>query len=150
MATYDYLAGETKFSWDNAGKLMVLKRTMNTAAIIASNATLTANAKITSGDIIQAIYAPAQFHCLFTTIRVVTACTAGTTVDIGVAGGDEFQDGADVVTVSTVTTLSATDDYGYATVNGHLFTSADTIDCTYKADETAGEFVLYAVGILYD
>jgi len=131
--------------------IKVLKRVMNTAAIIASNATLTAAAKITAADIIEAIPIPDNFICLFTVIRVVTKPAGALTVDVGLAGGDEFQDGADIfVTAGTIAGTLVGDDYGYATVQFKDFEAADTIDVTYVNDATDGEFNLYAVGFMLD
>ena len=145
----DYLAetyaagGNTGVGVQGIGYNRVERVVVNVPDFIARNATLTTNKKITSGDVFQIINVPAHTLVKWTAVKVITACTAGTTVDIGIAGGDEFQDGVNVVTVSSASTLLA-DDYGAGAVQHKHFTAADTIDLTFKADETIGEFIVFA------
>ena len=142
MADTDYTVGGVPVSNLDTGKFVIMKRVMNAAAIIASDATLTAAAKITAAEVIQAIDVPAGFYVTGTGIYVTTAGTAGNTVDIGFGGQtDSFQNGADIVSLGKVSTLLG-DTYG----SGWLFPSADTIDVIYVADEIIGQFTLAVTG----
>ena len=109
MGTYDYAIGNTTPKWDDHGGLIRLQQVMNTAAIIASNATLVAAAKITANDIIQCINVPAGFVVLSVGVNVSTAGTAGSTADFGLAGGTEIVAALDLVTTGyTVIAVAAT------------------------------------------
>lgn len=144
MGTYDYAIGNTTPKWDDHGGLIRLQQVMNAADIIASNATLTAAAKITANDIIQAINVPAGFVVLSVGVNVTTAGTAGGTVDIGLAGGSEVVAALDVVTTGySVIAVAAT--WGFNNAS-KLFTADDTIDVQYLADETIGSFTITVVG----
>ena len=144
MGTYDYAIGNTTPKWDDHGGLIRLQQVMNAADIIASNATLTAAAKITANDIIQAINVPAGFVVLSVGVNVTTAGTAGGTVDIGLAGGSEAVAALDVVTTGySVIAVAAT--WGFNNAS-KLFTADDTIDVQYLADETIGSFTITVVG----
>ena len=147
MPTYIYTEGGAVIS-DCLSKanLSVIKKTMKAADIIAANATLLAAGKITAADVIRAITVPPKFIALFTAIDVRVAGTAGNTINVGIAGGDEFQDGVDIVTIAVVATVLG-DDYGSAVLFPKVFTATDTIDVTYVADEIVGEFDLYVFGI---
>jgi len=155
MGTYDLTLGESTPKWDAHGKEIVLKRVMNAAALIAADTTLTANAKITAADVIQAINVPAGFVATGAAVKVTTAGTAGNTIDVGVAaaytGGntDGFIDGADIVTLAAPMTLVG-DGYGPDNVTGLYFATATTIDVIYVADEIIGEFTLYVKGFMLD
>jgi hypothetical protein len=144
MGTYDYAIGNTTPKWDDHGGLIRLQQVMNTAAIIASNATLVAAAKITANDIIQCINVPAGFVVLSVGVNVSTAGTAGSTADFGLAGGTEIVAALDLVTTG-YTVIAVTATWGFNNVS-KLFTEADTIDVQYLADETIGEFTLTVVG----
>ena len=144
MGTYDYAIGNTTPKWDDHGGLIRLQQVMNAADIIASNATLTAAAKIMANDIIQAINVPAGFVALSVGVNVTTAGTAGGTVDIGLAGGSEVVAALDVVTTGySVIAVAAT--WGFNNAS-KLFTADDTIDVQYLADETIGSFTITVVG----
>ena len=144
MGTYDYAIGNTTPKWDDHGGLIRLQQVMNTAAIIASNATLVAAAKITANDIIQCINVPAGFVVLSVGVNVSTAGTAGSTAVFGLAGGTEIVAALDLVTTG-YTVIAVTATWGFNNVS-KLFTAADTIDVQYLADETIGEFTLTVVG----
>ena len=146
---YDFTLGSAVASQLETRKLIVMKRVMNAASIIASDTTLTANAKITAADTIEAIDIPAGFIALMTVVKVTSAGTAGNTVDIGTGGGDQFQDGIDIVTLTAPMTLVG-DDYGANTVMGVYYASTDTLDVTYVADEVTGSFTVYLVGYMLD
>jgi hypothetical protein len=144
MGTYDYAIGNTSPKWDDHGGLIRLQQVMNSAAIIASNATLIAAAQITANDIIQCINVPAGFVILSVGINVTTAGTAGSTIDIGLAGGSEVVAAKDVVTTGySVIEKDAT--WGWDNTS-KLFTAADTIDVQYLQTETVGQFTLTVVG----
>jgi hypothetical protein len=144
MGTYDYAIGNTTPKWDDHGGLIRIQQVMNSAAIIASNATLTAAAQITANDIIQCINVPAGFVILSVGINVTTAGTAGSTIDIGLAGGSEVVAAKDVVTTGySVIEKDAT--WGWDNTS-KLFTAADTIDVQYLQTETVGQFTLTVVG----
>jgi len=144
MGTYDYAIGNTAPKWDDVGQLIRLQQVMNSAAIIASNATLTTNAKITANDIIECINVPAGFVVLSVGVNVTTAGTAGSTVDIGLAGGAEVVAALDVVTTG-YTVIEHDVTWGWDATS-KLFTDADTIDVQYLADETVGQFTLTVIG----
>ena len=144
MGTYDYAIGNTAPKWDDVGQLVRLQQVMNSAAIIASNATLTTAAKITANDIIQCINVPAGFVVLSVGVNVTTAGTAGSTVDIGLAGGSEVVAALNVVTTG-YTVIEKDVTWGWDNTS-KLFTTADTIDVQYLADETVGQFTLTVIG----
>jgi hypothetical protein len=144
MGTYDYAIGNTSPKWSDVGRLIKLQRIMNVPAIIASNTTLTAAAKITAADIIQAINVPAGFVLLHAGMHVTTAGTAGNTVDIGLAGGQEIDAAFDIVTTG-YTVIEKDAAWGWDNTS-KLFTAADTIDVQYIADEVIGQFTLTIVG----
>lgn len=149
-ATYDYTGdGGTTPPATAFEKFVVLSRYLDASAIIASDATLTSNAKITAGDVIQAIDVPARFLVLGSALYVVTPEGAAETVDIGIGGGDELQDGAsDNGTAGTALLTLVTDDYGPDNVTGYFFSAADTIDVTYVSDTTTADLVVVVWGIL--
>ena len=150
MPTYDLagVAGAGAIPFDGPNKIWALQKTINVADVIASNAVLTAAAKITSGDILQLFDLPAFSVVLGSCIRVTTAEGSATTADLGIAGGDELQDGADVNTGSDAMTLTLVgDDWGPDNVTGKAFTATDTIDFTAKADIEAGVFVVTVWGV---
>jgi len=146
MGTYDYAIGNTSPSWREYGKVVVLERVMNAADIIASNATLTAAAKITAADIIQAINVPAGFVLLSVGVNVTVAGTAANTVDIGLAGGQEAFAGLDIVT--TGYSVNAVNVAWGADNAFKVFAADDTIDVQYIADEVTGSFTLKVVGYM--
>jgi len=146
--TVDYaIGGSTQPSQLRYAKLVVLKRVMKATDIIASNAVLTAAAKIAAGDIIQAINIPAGFVALKTVVDVTAVGTAASTVDIGTGGGDQWQDGLDIATATVKMTLVG-DDYGGDNVEGVSYAATDTLDVTYVADEITGSFTVYLVGFM--
>jgi len=151
MGTYNYApGGGVQPSNLDTGKFVVLKRVMKAQDIIAYNATLTAAAKITAGDVIEAIDVPAGFLVLMTAVKVSTAGTAGNTIDVGIGGAtDAYQNGVDIVTLTAALQL-VSDTYGWTTLQGKYFGTTDTIDVLYVADEIVGEFTLYAIGIMLD
>ena len=151
MATYDYTAADAGAPPSHLmhHKFVVLERRLKASDIIADDTTLTTNGKISSGDVIQAIDVPAGFIAHGSCLYTVTPEGAAETVDIGIAGGDELQDGAsDNNSAGTATLTLVGDDWGPDNLTGYFFSSADTIDITYKNDTTTADLVLYVWGIL--
>ena len=151
MPTYDY-TGSAAGAPPSAlahHNFVVLEKRLSAAEIIASDTTLTANAKITAGDVIQAIDVPAGFIALGSALYTVTPEGAAETVDIGIGGGDELQDGASSNNTAGDATLTlVADDWGPDNVTGYFFSAADTIDVTFVNDTDTGVWVLYVWGIL--
>lgn len=151
MATYDYTEATAGSPPSHLfhHKFVVLERRLKASDIIASNTTLTTNAKITAGDVIQAIDVPAGFVFLGSLLYQVTPEGAAETVDIGVGGGDEIQDGAsDNQTAGAGVLTLVGDDWGPDNVTGRFFSADDTIDVTYVSDTTVADMVLYVWGVL--
>jgi hypothetical protein len=148
--TYDYTGdGNTTPPASAYEKFVVLHRYLDASAIIASDSTLTTAAKITAGDVIQAIDVPARFLCLGSALYVVAPEGAAETVDIGIGGGDELQDGAsDNGTAGTAVLTLVGDDWGPDNLTGYFFSAADTIDVTYVSDTTTADLVVVVWGIL--
>lgn len=153
MATYDFTGSAAGASpgLHQYGKFVVYKKHVKAADIIAANTTLAADGKITSGDVLQIIDVPAGFVCMGTALKTVTAEGSATTGDIGVGGGDQGQDGVDMnATAGTIAITLVGDDWGRDNLMGYDFEAADTIDLTAKADIEAGEWYVYAWGIILD
>jgi len=150
MATYDYTgaAAGAPAAWDAPSWFKVYQKRLKASDIIAADTTLTANAKITAGDIIQAIDVPAGFIFLGSCLYTVTAEGAAETCDIGIAGGDEIQDGASTNTTAGSATLTLVgDDWGPDSVTGYFFSAADTIDVKFVNDTTTGDWILVVWGV---
>ena len=154
MATYDYTEGTQAQSakmmaYASAHNCHVVKRKFNVVTVIAWNTTLTANAKITSADIFKVIPVPDDTWVIMAGLKVITAFGACTDLDLGTNGGDEFEDAGDPngATAGDHLRMGPDDDYGTATGKtfGYIYTTADTIDMTFKADETTGVALIYAV-----
>ena len=153
MATYDYAPGamaeNTKmFGYSEGRGCFIVKRKFNVATVIAWNATLTAAAKITSADVFKVIGVPDD--TLFMNVsgmKIITAFGACTDIDMGRAGGDEIIDGLNPAGATAGNHLITVhgDDWGTDTLCGYVFVAADTIDITFKADETTGHALIWAV-----
>lgn len=151
MATLDYTASPAGAPPSHLAhhKFVVLERRLKASDIIAADTTMTANEKISAGDIVQAIDVPAGFIFLGSALYQVTAEGAAETVDIGIAGGDEIQDGAsDNQTAGDAVLTLVGDDWGPDNVTGYFFSAADTIDVKYVSDTTTADMVLYVWGIV--
>lgn len=148
--TYDYTGDGNAVPSEAAyKKVVVFSRYMDASAIIASDATMTAAAKITAGDTIQAIDVPAGFLCLGSAVRSVAPEGAAETIDVGIAAGDELQDGATTNGAADSATITLVgDDWGPDNLTGYYFSAADTIDVTYVSDTTTADFVVVVWGIL--
>jgi hypothetical protein len=145
MGTYDYAIGNTAPKWNDVGRLIRLQQVMNSAAIIASNATLTAAGLIAANDIIQCINVPAGFVVLHVGVHISTVGTTGSTVDIGLAGGTEVVAALDVATATGYAVIEKDATWGWDNTS-KLFTAADTIDVQYLQNETVGQFTLTVTG----
>jgi len=145
--TIDYTRGATIGVAFDSPKAHVLKRVLDVPTMIAENATLAANAKITATDIIQAIDVPADFWLFYAFFEVITAHAATVTADLGLAGGQEIAAGVDMATAGTEAKMLFDGTWGPATLWGKHFTAADTIDVEYlTADTTVGRSVLQVAG----
>jgi hypothetical protein len=153
MATLDYTgaaagAPPLHLFHDN---FVCYKKRLKAADIIAADTTMTANGKISAGDIVQAIDVPAGFLQLGSAFYTVTPEGAAETADIGIAGGDEIQDG--VSTNNTAGQVALTlvgDDWGPDNVTGYFFAANDTIDVTFVNDTDTGDWILFVWGVLLD
>ena len=151
MATYnitDSVAGAMP-SHLSMDKFVCYKVALDAATLIAGDATLTTNAKITAGDIFQVIDVPVGFVFLGSAFVTVTPEGAAETADIGIAGGDEIQDGVSTNNTAGLAALTlVTDDWGANNVMGYYFATADTIDVKFVNDTTTGSWILYVWGVL--
>lgn len=152
MPTYDFTKGAGAISNLDYGRFFVARIPIVVADIIASNATLTANAKITAADVINLWDVPAMTALMVSMacLKIVTAGTAAGTVNVGIAGSTEMFSGVSIATADIV--HSVADDAAWGTDNYGIveFESTDTIDIAFVADETVGEFVLYIPGYTLD
>lgn len=151
MATYnltDSVAGASP-SFLDMSRFVCFKAVIDAPTIIANDTTLTTNAKITAGDIFQVIDVPDNFVFLGSAFLTVTAEGAAETIDIGIAGGDQAQDGASTNNTAGAAALTlVTDDWGPNTVTGYHFAAADTIDVNFVNDTTTGSWILYVWGVV--
>lgn len=152
MATLDYTGdGSAVIPNLREGKLVLLKKTLKVADIIAADATMTANGYITAADVIQAIDVPAGFCFLNYWLVTITAGTAGGTANIGIAGSTEIDSAVALdSTAGTIAYLVVGDTWGGTSYDSHPFESADTIDFTTVANLAAGEWDLYVMGVVLD
>ena len=152
MPTYDFTKGAGAIDHRSFGKMFREKINIKVSEIIASNATLTANAKITAADVIQLWDIPADVVLLpGACLETVTAGSAGNTGDIGIAGGDEMFDGVSLAaTAGTLQVNLVGDDWGVNSVTAKSFTATDTLDMVFVADEIVGEWNLYVIGYVID
>ncbi len=149
MSTYDFTKGAGAISNISVGKHFVEAIPIVVADIIASNATLIANAKITAADIIQLWDIPAKTVIKSLVFEIVVPGTAAGTADIGLAGGTEaFAAIALDSAVGTQTINLVSVAWGPDTVAGKLITTTDTLDIQFIADETIGSFILYVEGFM--
>jgi len=141
---YDYTqGGNTAIGVESLSRVNVVRKVLNVKDIIASNATLTANGKITAGDDIQAIPVPAHTIVEWVAIKVIEAGTAGNTVEVGLAGGAEGLAATSIATAGASAVTAHGDTWGSDT-GLKIFAAVDTIDVEYQEDETTGEIILFA------
>lgn len=149
MATYNYTKGDGAISVLDVGKHFVARIPIVVTSIIASDATLTANAKITAADIIQLWDAPPKTVITHAVFEIVTPGTAAGTADIGLAGGQELFAGTALDAAAGTQTINLVGvSWGPDSVTGKVFTTTDTIDMQFVADETTGSFVLHLAGFM--
>lgn len=149
MGTYDLTKGSGKVSNLEFGRFFCVKIPIKVSEIIAANATLTANAKITAADVIQLWDIPADVVLLVSmaTFKIVVAGTAAGTANIGIGGSNEFFPAIALdAAVGTMTSVAKASGYGVDNYGAVPYTTTDTIDMTFVADETIGEFELYIPG----
>ena len=152
MGTYDYTGdGNGTIKADFYRKSVLLKRVMKVADIIASDTTLTANAKITAADVIQMIDVPAKFVLTNFFVVTVTPEGAALTADFGIAGSTELASNFSInQAAGTITLLAVGASWGADNVMGYAFAAADTIDMTFDSDTDAGEWDVYIAGWFLD
>lgn len=148
MATYNATKGAVAVPELDFRKNFVAHIPIVVATIIAGDTTLTANAKITAGDIIQLWDIPAEVVLLpGACLETVTAGQAGNTADIGITGGDELFDGVALDAAAGTRQVNlVTDDWGTDNVTGKSFAATDTLDMTFVADATSGSYILHLPG----
>ena len=151
MPTYDYTGDSdagAAVPAEAKEHFVVYKRRVSAPLVIASNTTLTAAAKIAANDIIQIIDVADNFVALGSAILTVTPEGAAETFDLGIAGGDELQDGASSNNTAGEATLTlVADDWGPNNLTGYHFSAGDTIDLTFKNDTTTGVWDVYVWGV---
>ena len=153
MATYDFTKGAGAISNLDYGRMFVARIPIVVADIIASNATLIADAKITAADIIQLWDIPAKTVLLVSmaALKIVVAGTAGGTVDVGFAGSTEFFSGvSSAAAAGVIYTVAHNAGYGTDNYGALDYETTDTVDIQFIADETVGSMVLYLPGYYLD
>ena len=154
MGTYNLTKGDTRPAAMDYGQIFVARIPIVVTEIIAANATLTANAKITAADVIQLWDIPALTILLpgLAAFKIVAPGTASNTGDIGIGGATDYMfdgialDGA----AGTVYYVAHNQKWGTDNYGGLDFESTDTLDMIFVADEVTGSFVLYVPGYMLD
>ena len=151
MATLDYTGSAAAGAYPPSqfhqkGGSAILYRRLKVSDIIAADTTMTTNGYIATNDIIQAIHVPIGFFAQSAVLRVITACTATVTLEVGLAGGAELIGSTPVDAAATAGTAYATieaDSYDL----GHYFAAADTIDVQFLiANCLVGDLELWVLG----
>ena len=153
MGTYNLTKGDTRPAAIDFGKIFVARIPIVVTEIIAANATLTANAKITASDVIQLWDIPVPVALLpgLASFKIVAPGTASNRANIGIGGSTEMWSAVALDSAAGTCTYVAhnatwgTDNYGSYTV-----TTTDTIDMTFVADEVTGSFVIFLPGYMLD
>lgn len=152
MGTYSYYDGAVSgaaLPHESKRHVSVLRKRMKTSAIIASDSTLTAAAKIAAADVIQAIRLPTSFVVEKGAIKMVVAEGGTCTLDVGVGAADELFNGADINTAAgTILLTLVADAWGPDNLTGYDLEAADTIDCEYKNDTDTADYWLYVKGFM--
>jgi len=147
MATYDYTKGGGSGFFHQWPHAIWVPLDVDAAAIIASDTTLTTNATIAAGDIIQIYDIPAGTVCTGRAVlETITAGTASNTADVGLAGGTELFTAATTALDATAGTMLmnlTTDGWGVDTLQGITFAATDTIDFNFIAAETTGRWIVW-------
>jgi hypothetical protein len=155
MATYDYTGAPAGAPAPcpemQGGKIVVFKKRLSATDIIAWNATLTTNAKITAADVFQAIDVAPGFVFQGACVLSVTPEGAAETVDFGIAGSTEIASNySDNQAAGTGTLMAVAAAWGPTNLTGYFFSAADTIDAKYDSDTTVADLVLYVWGYQLD
>lgn len=152
MGTYNLTKGDTRVSAMDYGKLFVARIPIVVTEIIAANATLTANAKITAADVIQIWDVPADAILLpqLGSFMVVSPGTASNTADIGIGSKTDYMlDGVALdAAAGTITLVAVSQEWGADNLTSVDFESTDTIDMIFVADEVTGSFLLMIPGYM--
>jgi len=148
MAIYDATKGAGAINQLDFHRMFCARIPIVVADIIAADATLTANAKITAADVIQLWDVPALtvLYPCFAFLKIVTAGTAGGTVNVGIAGSTEMFSGVSTATADVIHSVEDSATWGTDNYGGYEFETTDTIDMTFVADETVGSFLLFIPG----
>ena len=147
MPTLDYTLGGSSSAaavqWRDIKNTFNVSIRFNVADIIAADATMTANSYIAANDVIQVMHWPARHVPTMSFWETITAGTATSTVDIGLAGGQELDAGvaldaaAGTLVVGSVADGSIDD----------FFAGADTLDCeVLLANLLIGDYRLHVQG----
>ncbi len=149
MATYDLTVGGP-VGISNLDHVMnfVARIPIVVTDIIAGNSTLTANAAIAAGDIIKIWDIPANVVLLpGAVLETKVAGQAGNTLDVGLAGGQEYFAGAALdAAVGTLLMQALGTTWAGDQLNGVTFTATDTLDVQFIAEATSGTHVLHVPG----
>jgi len=146
MPTYNYedAPSGALMPADSKRHHVVLKKRMKTSEIVASDTTLTTNGVIAAGDVIEAVRMPVGLVVLPSAIKMVTPEGGTLTGDVGVAGGDELFDGANLnQAAGTIILTLVGDDWGPDNLTGYDVETADTLDVTYVNETDTVDFWLY-------
>ena len=153
MPTYDQtVGGPVGVDCRDFGRFFVARIPIVVTEIIANHAVLTAAGKITAADVIQLWDIPDNCVLLVSmmALKIVVAGTAGGTVNVGLAGSNEAFAAVSIATAGANFTVAKNAGWGTDNYGALDFEATDTIDMTFVADETVGEFVLFLPGYLLD
>lgn len=152
MANYDVTKGAGAIAELDFNRMFCARIPIVVADIIASDATLTAAGKIAASDVIRLWDVPAMtvLYPCFAFLKIVTAGTAGGTVNVGIAGSTEMFSGVSIATADVIHSVEDSATWGTDNYGGYEFESTDTIDITFVADETVGSFILFIPGCTSD
>lgn len=144
MATVDLTGGQgTGATMPSRLPAMSVMETTFDVAKLISDGTISS---VSSGDIFQVIDLPAECYILHCGAEVLTAFDGSTTLDIDVAAGDDFVDGADAS--STGYCAGGTNghvDYTAVATFSNRVTATDTIDVKVLGTPTVGVLRVYAI-----
>ena len=151
MGTYNLTKGDAAVSCMDFGRFFCVKIPIVVTDIIAANATLTTNEKITASDVIALWDIPAGTVLLVSmaSFLIVTPGTASNTANIGIAGSTEMFSGTALDSAAnTLTQIAHNASWGTDNYGAYTFAATDTIDMVFVADEVIGEFALYIPGYI--
>ena len=148
MATYDLTTGQgTGVTGTSTGlsKMVMVEKVFDVKKFQDNGNTFA------DGDVIQLIDLPAECYILHVGAEVVTAFNPGSslTVDIDVAGGDDFVDGGDCTSAAYLAKgTNGHVDYTAVATFSNRVTATDTIDLTFALSGSApsvGKLRVYAI-----